>query len=306
MKILNVMTEYTNPFKLLIEVLKEILVETNIEFRANTKENDIDDSYMKIMAIDTTNTVFIYLKLDGKEFAKFECKDKKITIGVNLGCFYKLIKAMDKDECLTLYMDSENKNMLNIKIDNPKFKKDTIYNLKLLELGIPKIVLPKIKYDSAIIMNSSEFHKICREMSVIADLVEIKCYEKEVVFTCKGDYANRITTFKVNDDLNEEIAKNVDSVSITFNEKYKKNIKIVQGIYELRNLALFSKCSQLCENIQIFMKNNKPLIINYTVASLGKVYLCLSPITNPEVDSGNKESFENDEKYYDFNHKLKD
>lgn len=301
MKILNVMTEYTNPFKLLIEVLKEILVETNIEFRANTKESDIDDSYMKIMAIDTTNTVFIYLKLDGKEFTKFDCKNKKITIGVNLGCFYKLIKSMDKEEYLTLYMDSDNINMLNIKIENPKFQKNTVYNLKLLELGIPKIVLPKIKYDSSIIINSSEFHKICKEMSVIADLVEIKCFEKEVIFTCKGDYANRVTTFSANtDDMSSN--KNVDSVSITFNEKYDKKIKIVQGVYELRNLALFSRCAQLCENIQIFMKNNKPLIINYTVASLGKAFLCLSPITNPDSDPKDNSQ----EKYYDFNHKMKD
>lgn len=301
MKILNVMTEYTNPFKLLIEVLKEILVETNIEFRANTKESEIDDSYMKIMAIDTTNTVFIYLKLDGKEFTKFDCKNKKITIGVNLGCFYKLIKSMDKEEYLTLYMDSENINMLNIKIENPKFQKNTVYNLKLLELGIPKIVLPKIKYDSSIIINSSEFHKICKEMSVIADLVEIKCFEKEVIFTCKGDYANRVTTFSAStDDMSSN--KNVDSVSITFNEKYDKKIKIVQGVYELRNLALFSRCAQLCENIQIFMKNNKPLIINYTVASLGKAFLCLSPITNPDSDPKDNSQ----EKYYDFNHKIKE
>jgi len=33
MKILEVMTEHTAPFKTLIEVLKEILQETNIEIR---------------------------------------------------------------------------------------------------------------------------------------------------------------------------------------------------------------------------------------------------------------------------------
>lgn len=315
MKVLNIMTENAGHFKLLIEVLKEILVETNIEFRGDTGKSAENDSYMKIQALDPTTTVYIYLKLNGKNFSTFDCKTKDnapLVIGVNLSCFHRLIKTMDKDECLTLFMERENMNNLNIKMESSKFKKITTYDLKLLDLGTGNLKPPSMKFDSIILINSGEFHKLCKEMSIIADLVEIKCYQKEVVFSCKGDYASRKTSFKSSSP--EEVNKDVDSVGIKFSDDYKENIKIVQGTYELKHLALFAKCSQLCDNIRIYMKNNRPMIINYTIASFGKVYLCLSPVNEDSLDKKEEVSDKNegqsdnesDIKYYNTgNYKLR-
>ena len=41
---------------------------------------------------------------------------------------------------------------------------------------------------------------------------------------------------------------------------------IVKGTYDLKNLSLFSKCQNMCNNIEMFFKNNFPLIIKYQVA----------------------------------------
>lgn len=308
MRFLNIKTENTNPFKLLIEVLKEILMEANIEIRGNTQKTlGTDDSYFKIRAVDPTVTVYIYLKLDGKAFNMFECKtkdNKPVTIGVNLTCFHKLIKSMDKDDCLTLYMDNDNMNCLNIEIDSSRHNKKTTYDLKLLELGRDDTNLPNMKFDAVIIINSVEFHKLCKEMSAIADLVEITCYEKRIEFSCKGDYANRKTTFCT--ASSEDINKDIETVNIKFDDNYKKNVKVVQGIYELKHLALFAKCAQLCETIKIHMKVNKPLVIAYSVASLGRVLLCLSPVNDESSTSGDSSNPEvGTMEHYDTSYKLK-
>ena len=42
-KILHVMTEHTGPFKILIEVLKELLPEAILEFHKNYDADDDDD-----------------------------------------------------------------------------------------------------------------------------------------------------------------------------------------------------------------------------------------------------------------------
>lgn len=291
MKILNVVTEHIGPFKLLMEVLKEILQETNIEFRHEPSPDGGEDiRYMKIFAVDTTKTVLINLRLEGKHFTEFECKYNggKLILGVNLTYFYKLIKTIEKEEKLSLYVENESINSLKIKIENEAATRETIYNLKLLDLGIHKLDVPPIQYIAQINMTSSLFHKICREMSGIADYVEIVCYPNKVVFTCKGEYADRSTTVRYDpENLGD------DSITIQMNPEDDGPL-VVQGIYELRNLALFTKCTQLCEDLEIYMKNNYPMTIKYTVANLGKILLCLTP-THPATKNSN---FSDDDEFY--------
>jgi proliferating cell nuclear antigen PCNA len=300
--ILEVMTAHTTPFKILIEVLKEILQEINIEFTNVPKKSDDpdnnntnnntgedtklekddgstvkNDNGMRILAVDTTKTVLINMKLEAKNFSNFKCVKNKLVIGVNLAYFYKLIKSMDKDDNLTLLMDSNEQNYLKIKIENPDVGKDTVSKLKLMDLTNPSIKIPNISFDAKIIMNSNEFHKICRDMHNIAEYVEIQCLKNKIIFTCKGDYGERTTTYRS--------GENDDGDGVTIRHTDTNKAPIIQGIYELKNLVLFSKCASLCNDIEIYMKNSFPLAIRYTVATLGKILLCLTPINDDRINN---------------------
>jgi proliferating cell nuclear antigen PCNA len=313
MKILEVMTEHVSPFKTLIEVLKEILPDTNIEFRADTsktkKGKDEDSAYseddpgavdsddedtkttkkdnsgMRIMALDPSKTVLINLRLDGSKFQTFKLKKKKISLGVNLAVFFKYIKSMEKEDTLTLAYDKDDTNNLIINIENPSKMKISRKKLKLLELADKPIAIPDTTFDSVVIMNSVEFHKTCRQMSGNAPYVEIKCLHNKIVFSSRGDYGEESTEF---------VDGGEDGVSIKRSDKCGKD-KIIQGIYDLRTLVLFSKCQSLCPDIEIFMRNDFPLVINYSVATLGRVLLCLIPIKD---DAGKVDSDEDDDEYY--------
>lgn len=278
MKILEVTTPHTATFKTLFEVLKESLVETNIEFKNEVEESEIKKNGIKIKAIDPTKTVLIHLRLLKEAFSTFECSKEKYTIGLNLGYFHKLIKSMDKDDKLTLYVENEDRDYLGIKIDNIEKNRTDLYKLKLLELKNEEIELPEIEFDVRIKINGTEFHKMCREMIYISDYVEIKCSKEKIIFTCKGDCAERTTTYR----QNNEDCSNID---ISYSEDVEKNT-IIQGVFELKNLVLFGKCSSLCDQIQIYMKNNYPLVIKYTIAKLGQIILCLGPV------SSDKEQYE--------------
>ena len=80
------------------------------------------------------------------------------------------------------------------------------------------------------------------------------------------------------------------------NEYNNEDVLIVQGIYELKHLVLFGKCTSLCNDIEIYMKNDYPLVIKYTVATLGRLLLCLTPIRkkadDEESDYSSEESDE--------------
>ena len=54
--------------------------------------------------------------------------------------------------------------------------------------------------------------------------------------------------------------------------------KIIQGEFSLRNLTYFIKCTNLCNQIEIYLENDLPLVVKYSVASLGEIKLCLAPL----------------------------
>lgn len=313
MKILNVVTEHTLPFKTLFEVLKEMLTETNIVFKSSMKKKDDDDAdaeesekkdgktpkeedCMEITALDPTKTILIRVKLNGSDFSTFECKKNKLTIGINLSYFYKILKSMDKNAILSMSMDHDTKNCLKIAMENPNEKKTKAWDFKLLDLDESKINIPKIDFDAMITMDSQEFNRLCREMSGFADYVEITCLHNKLIFQCKGDYANCKTVYgtaDTEDDETENILVNISHASAQ--SKNNNAPQIVQGIFELKKLVLFSKCATLCNDIEIYMKNDFPLVIKYTVATLGKILLCLTPI---KEDTTKNATYSDEDEYY--------
>ena len=58
-------------------------------------------------------------------------------------------------------------------------------------------------------------------------------------------------------------------------------------MFKSKHLALFGKCSNLCNCIEMYMKNNYPLIVSYNVANLGKMKIALAPVIDDNNQSEN-------------------
>jgi len=178
---------------------------------------------------------------------------------------------------------------LNIQIENQEKNCKTLYRLKLMDLDSKFFKVPDTAFDAAITLSATEFHKLCRDMNQIAEYVEIKCTSKSVAFTCKGDCAERTSTYTTENE------NGTNSVNIKHDSSGKQNrAGIVQGIYELRHLVLFTKCSNLCNDIQIFMKNDYPIVIKYQIATLGRILLCLCPVSGQST----KANFSDEDELY--------
>lgn len=256
---LKIKTEQAGAFRILIEALKEILTEANFIF---------DENGIKLMAMDSTHTILIHMKLDNINFEFFHCP-KKLVIGVNMLNFFKLIKTMGNSETLTLFVDNENENKLGILINNQDKNTQTIYELNLLDIPEEDISIPPIEFETELTLPSSDFQKLIRDMVNIGDNMEIKSVGSSLILNCVGDFASQNTI----------LGETQDGLQFrhTSSEEYP-----IQGIFSLKYLILFTKCTNLCNQIQLYIKNDYPLIIQYTVASLGTIRLCLAPNTNNE------------------------
>jgi proliferating cell nuclear antigen len=255
--IFNIKTVQTGAIRILIESLKEILTDANFT---------IDENGIKLIAMDSTHTVLIHMKLLQEKFEHFYCL-KKINIGINMANFFKLIKTMSNNDTLTLFIEKNNENQLGIKIHNDEKNSQTTYKLNLLDIQDETISIPPAEFDTELTFPSNDFQKIIRDMINIAENIEIKSIGNKLVLSCEGDFASQETVLgETNNGIQFSTCKEPEYP--------------IQGVYSLKYLILFTKCTNLCNIINIYIKNDYPLIIKYNIASIGDIKLCLAPNTN--------------------------
>lgn len=282
-KILYLSTNLVKPLRDIIETLQNVIPETTIIGIKKTSEDSEAFYGLEIATADTSNTIFIKLQLKGKEFDEFYCKHDKIEMGVSLEYLNIHLKSIDTTNILSLYIDESEKQCLCIQGINLKDDKTTLSKLKLMELYYVPRKTKKIEYDACIIMKSSEFHKICKEMSQLSEYVEIKCTKNILTFLCKGDIGEKEIIYKEKEG----------GISIEWEENIK--LKIVQGIYELKNIMLFSKCAPLSAQIMITMKNDNILTIKYEINTIANLVVALSPVDERNINKNYNYSDDEDD-----------
>ena len=256
--ILLIKTVQIAPFRTLMTALKDILIETNITFQKDG---------MRIVNMDKSHTVLVHLHLLSENFEYYECNKDKIIIGVNVFNLFKLISTVDTEDTLSIYIEDEDYNEgivenLVLKFENKQKEQCKIQKLKLIEPEQEELAIPDGKFSSIINLPSSDFQKIIRDLNSISDKLEIKSVKSQLIFKCSGSYADV-----------EIIRSESDGMNFV-----QKNNKVIQGEFSLKNLNYFIKCTNLCNQIQLFMENDLPLIIKYNVASLGEIKLGLAPL----------------------------
>lgn len=183
---------------------------------------------------------------------------------------FKLIKTMGNSDSLTLYLPASNPNKLGIRMENAEKSTVTNYYLKLFDTDVEAMNIPPLNFTSIIHMPSVDLQKICRDMNALGEKldVEITSSSSDLIFKCVGDFAEQETIISENNGT-MKVQKGANATN-----------EIVQGIFQLKHLVLFTKCTSLCPSIELYLKNDFPLILKYTVANLGEVKLVLAPIKN--------------------------
>ena len=116
-------------------------------------------------------------------------------------------------------------NKLGVRIENGEKNSITNYKLNLMDLNEEQISIPPAAFESIITLPSSDFQKICRDMSNLSDTIEIKSVGSNLIFSCSGNFASQETIIgQTSSGL--AFVKNAD------------NTDIIQGYYNLKHLVL--------------------------------------------------------------------
>jgi len=249
--ILFIKTVQSQSIKILVESLKEVLTDINLYF---------DNNGLKIMTMDNARVALVYVRLIKDNFEEYHCRNK-VMCGINMIYLFKLLKTVSNSDVLTIFIRSNSTNELGIRIENKEKNTITESFLKMLDISEEKLEIPDIVYDSVISMPSVDLQKYCRDLSVISNKVTIISTESRFILESNGDFAS------------QKIIIGEAQNGLIFSKKNQN----VSETFDLKYLNSFTKSTNLCSTVEIFLKMEYPLVIEYNVANLGKLQFCLAP-----------------------------
>jgi proliferating cell nuclear antigen len=256
--ILEIETPEADIFKILSEALKDLFTQINIIFDKKSIFIKTSHKFLKYM---------VYVKLHADRFSSYYCKQKYI-IGVHMNRLTTILSTITKDNTLKISMNKDNREDLNIQINDSKRSVTYDSKLKLLDLGDnTQTNLKDLEFSALLNMPSDLFKKICGDMKKIASVLEIKACGDVLIFTGFSDYIEKSVTVGIADNVKIDGTNSSD--------------KVIQGFFELSFLCNFTKCTNLSDNVSLYLNNDLPMIIEYDVGSLGKIRCILVQCDDP-------------------------
>ena len=268
--ILELKTTQSVHIRTLIDSLNSLLTDVNITFYpfhiATLPNEEKKIGGVVIKELNKTSSILIHCKLDADQFEHYEYKYKhpKLTLGINLNNFLKCIKCMTNFDIMTWKIDDDDINKLIMILESDKEKK--IFKINLMDLEDANYEIEPVQFPYSIILPTQDFQNYCKNMMSVTDKIDIKSTHDNLFLSGKGELGVidfELTASNISSGLT--IQKNTDNIN-----------DIVQGTFELKYLIIFTRCSNLCSHVNLFLKNNYPLIVQYSVAKLGQIKFVLS------------------------------
>ena len=178
-RIVEIKTVQSNAIRILVEALKDILTDVNLQ---------ISSEGIKIISMDGSRQAVVNLKLEATKFEKFYCKNPLIA-GLNMSSLYKIIKSVKNRDIITFYILQDLTTKLHIEIENKEKRTNILTVLKLLDIDEDILDIPNIEFDTVKTMPSNDFQSYIRELSIITNIVVLESNNNNFSLLGEGDFA---------------------------------------------------------------------------------------------------------------------
>lgn len=255
--------------KALVDALKEIMIETNLQFC----EQGID-----ICKINSQGSVCCTVHLDSEKLnnenniSKFACDfptNKPYVIGVNLLLLAKILRSIPQKSTLKLEVDRQNNNKLKIIILTDSQLVDTTYHLSFIEIDQQSIDFPAdVEYDAVLEIDSKYLQKQIKDINQMdVKVIEMKYLTNQFVLMGNCGFMSRETNIYQSNEAQAPLMKIIS-----------KNDQIYQGRFATKDLLSICKFMYLSDKYILKLKNDFPLVLIIEVENLGTVTLIITPM----------------------------
>lgn len=237
-------TDNAFQFKILSELLSNIL---NIGFF------EISETGISISMFDQPRKTMISIQLEAENFQTYVLNSKEsLHIGMNTGHFHKMLKSLKKKDFIELSIESENLSELIIKTIPKEHNRVTVSGVKIQSAQNLDVAKPT-GYTKSIIIQSSDFSKMIKDLSVVSsDTFTISTTDDTVKFSADSDgIVKRDVTFGNGNDTSSLVYK-------------------TENVFAFDQLERISKISSLSNSVYVYPCTPElPLHIRSLIGSIG-------------------------------------
>jgi len=240
--------------KKIVEAIKELVTDATF---------DCSPDGMAVQAMDSSHVSLISMFLERDGFAEYSCV-KRPQLGIKLDSMGKILKCSANDDVVTIRAD-EGGDVINFTFEGKTKVSD--FELKLVTLESDSLAIPETEYAAVIQMSSSEFQRICKDLTCIGDTVTISCKKTFVEFSSAGDLGKGKISIKENEAMDAD-------------EDAKTHIKSQEPVelnFALRYLNFFTKATALSNKVTLSLSKEVPLVVEYQIENLGYIRYYLAP-----------------------------
>lgn len=207
--------------------------------------------------MDPSHVALIDINWPNSTFEEYEC-DTSLKFGVRVDELSKLIKRAEKKDNIEITL-AEN-SMLHIKIMDGYNRQ---YKVRLIESAASSTPLPKLNFNSKIVLTSSALDRILSDIQVVSEYVSIHSSPNLVQFLGKGDSGEADIQLQSNRD------EGLQEISVKEESK---------ATYSLDYLSKITKAVSTAGGpVAAEFSSKMPLRLEFRVANVGRIHFYLAP-----------------------------
>ncbi|KAI9189701.1 proliferating cell nuclear antigen [Blastocladiella emersonii ATCC 22665] len=250
--------------KKILDAVKDLVQDANF---------DCNETGIALQAMDTSHVALVALLLRAEGFDPFRC-DRNLSLGVNFSTLAKVLKCAGNDDVLTIKA-GEDADVLNLTFESPKTDRLSEFDIKLMTVDTEHLSIPETDFTAMVKLPSAEFQRICNDLSVLGETVNIEVIKDSVKFSAAGDSGTGSITLRPNGKKADD--KDASSeVAITLTEPVNLG-------FSLKYLKMFSKAATMSPSVTLSLSTDVPLLVEYTMdEDLGFIRFYLAPKLDDE------------------------
>ncbi len=249
--------ENSRVLKGIVETLASIIDET--EFRVTPKE-------FTISAMDPSRICLLKLSIKKDDFDEYECS-KESKVGLNLDDLDKILKRSAANGTVEINFNEADQK-IKIKMQREGVSRTRTFSLALLDIDIEEIPMDnllKIEYPSKWVIETDFLVEAIKDAEIYSEILNINANEgKGLKFSSSGQIG------EMEYDLNEDdlIESQLQGSST--------------GAYSLTFLKAILKIASITEKLEISLKTDHPLKMNFDLLEGGELSYFLAPRVEEE------------------------
>src|SRR5918911_3561903 len=206
--------------------------------------------------MDPSHVALIDIHWPNSAFQTYDC-DATVKFGVRMDEFSKLVRRADKKDAMEVTVGND--SMLHIKISNSYTKE---YKMRLIEGSSSSTPLPKLNFNSKVVLTASAFDKILSDVQVVSEYISIESKSERIAFSGRGDSGEADIMLEAGNEGLEELQVKEESKA-TYSLDYLS--KITKAVVSMGGSVIAEYSSKM------------PLRLEFKIANVGRIHFYLAP-----------------------------